>query len=151
MKLDRRKALTLLSATPFAVGATRPDEVTIFEASKIITMEPSLPTARFAAVAGGIILGVAETQAALEPWTRGRSVVVDQRFARRILMPGFIDPHVHPVQAAVMLNLPFLAPDDWTLPTGIYPGVRTAPAYKQRLADMLGKSAARPFIIWGYH
>ena len=95
-----------------------PSAVTVYEAAKIITMEPSLPSARFVAVADGIILGTADTLAELEPWTRGRPVTVDRRFVSRVLMPGFIDPHVHPMQAAVMLNLPFIAPEDWELPSG---------------------------------
>jgi predicted amidohydrolase YtcJ len=157
MTLDRRETLALISATPFAVAASAASPVpalqpvTVFEAKSIITVEPSQPRARFAAVSNGIILGVADTLAELAPWTQGRSVSVDRRFAKNVLMPGFIDPHVHPIQSAVMLNLPFLAPDDWSLPSGTYPGVQTAEGYKQRLSDMLSKSDAQPFITWGYH
>lgn len=125
--------------------------VTVFEAAKILTMEPSLPTARFVAVCEGTILGVADSEEALAGWTRGRSVEVDRRFARKVLMPGLIDPHIHPMQAAVMYGIPFLAPDDWDLPTGRFPGVRTPDAYHARLRDMLAASVARPFIVWGHH
>jgi predicted amidohydrolase YtcJ len=125
--------------------------VTIFEAAKIITMEPSLPSARFVAVSGGIILGVADSVAALDAWTRGRTVSLDRRFAKQILMPGLIDPHVHPMQAAVMLNLPFIAPEDWVLPSGSYKGAQTPAAYRVRLREELAKSNANPFIVWGHH
>ncbi|MFM5884082.1 MAG: amidohydrolase [Novosphingobium sp.] len=151
MIVDRRGALALLSAAPVAAQLGGLPPVTVFEARRIITMEPSLPLARFVAVADGIIRGVADTLAALEPWTSGRSVTVDRRFARDVLMPGLIDPHVHPMQSAVMLNLPFIAPDDWTLPSGTYPGVRSATGYRTRLSQMLAASPARPFITWGYH
>jgi predicted amidohydrolase YtcJ len=149
--INRRQALSLIATAPFVAGATDTAPVTIFEAAKIITMEPSLPHARFVAVSGGIILGVADSVAALEPWTRGRSVSVDRRFARNMLMPGLIDPHVHPMQSAVMLNLPFLAPDDWVLPAGRYPGARTMADYRARLATLIAGSTARPFLCWGYH
>jgi len=66
-------------------------------------------------------------------------------------MPGLIDPHVHPMQAAVMLNLPFIAPDDWELPTGSFPGARTPQAWRSRFAELLSQSNERQFICWGYH
>jgi predicted amidohydrolase YtcJ len=66
-------------------------------------------------------------------------------------MPGLIDPHVHPVMAAVMLNLPFVAPDDWDLPSGYYPGTQTQAGWRARFQQELARSDARPFICWGYH
>lgn len=128
-----------------------PTPVTIYEARRIVTMEPSLPTARFVAVANGVVLGVADSERALAPWTRGRRVEVDRRFAERTLLPGFVDPHLHPMQAAVMYNLPFLAPDDWELPTGRFPGVRTPEAFRARLRELIAGSDADPFIVWGHH
>lgn len=114
-------------------------------------MEPSFPSARFAAVSDGVILGVANSVAELEPWTVGREVVIDRQFTTKVLMPGLIDPHVHPMQAAVMLNLPFISPDDWQLPTGNFPGCRTPAAWRQRFTELLAQSPADPFICWGYH
>jgi predicted amidohydrolase YtcJ len=141
--------LSLLLTPSSAASEARP--VVIYEAARIITMEPSQPSARFVAVSGGIILGIADTLGALDIWTRGRSHRVDRRFAGKILMPGLIDPHVHPIQAAVMLNLPFVAPEDWVLPSGIYRGAQTPAAYRVRLREELAKSDANPFIIWGHH
>jgi predicted amidohydrolase YtcJ len=128
-----------------------PADVTVYEAKSIITMEPSLPAAKFVAVADGIILGTADSLAALDPWTRGRKVNVDRRFARNVLMPGFIDPHVHPMQAAIMLNLPFIAPEDWDLPSRVFKGAQTPEAYRARLREEMAKSNAAPFITWGQH
>lgn len=147
---NRRIALKGLATLPL-VAAAPLRKVTIFEAARIITMEPALPTARFVAVADGIILGHAQTLSDLSAWTRGRDVEVDRRFSRHVLMPGFVDPHVHPMQASVMLNLPFVAPDDWTLPSGNYPGARTPEAWRAGLKRELARSKDDPFICWGYH
>jgi predicted amidohydrolase YtcJ len=155
MRITRREQLGLLAATPFAVAAsggvlTYP-RVKVFEAARIITMEPARPAARFVAVADGTILGIADSLAELEPWTRGRTVEVDRRFARDVLMPGLIDPHVHPMQAAVMLNIPFVAPDDWDLPSGFSKGARSPAVWRMRIAEELARSKESPFICWGYH
>lgn len=160
MGITRREQLAMLAATAFAAGpfaaAAVADElpyskVKIFEAAKIITMEPSNPEARFVAVSDGLILGLGNTLAELDPWTQGRSVEVDRHFAKDVLMPGLIDPHVHPMLAAVALNMPYLAPDDWKLPSGYYPGVQTQQGYRRRLAELLAASKDDPFICWGYH
>lgn len=148
---NRRNTLKGLATLPLIAAAPVGRTVTVFEAAQIITMEPSLPKARFVAVADGIILGHADTLADLSAWTQGREVELDRRFARNVLMPGFVDPHVHPMQASVMLNLPFVAPDDWTLPSGNYPGARTPEAWHASLKRELARSKDNPFICWGYH
>lgn len=157
MGISRREHLAILIATPFAVAASSTaasmayPKIKIFEAAKIITMEPSNPSARFVAVADGLILGIGNSLEDLEPWTRGRTVDIDRRFAKDVLMPGLIDPHVHPMLAAVALNMPYLAPDDWKLPSGDYPGVQTQQGYRQRLVQLILESKDDPFICWGYH
>jgi predicted amidohydrolase YtcJ len=151
MRTDRRNVLGGLAALPI-VAATAPyREVTVFEAHRIITMEPSQPQARFVAVADGLILSVADSLAALAPWTDGRNVNLDRRFAGKILMPGLIEPHLHPMQAAVMLNLPFVAPDDWELPSASFPGARTPEAWRLRFRQELVRSTDPLFVCWGYH
>lgn len=148
---NRRTALQALGALPLIGATSRSPDVTVFEAAKIITMEPSLPQSRFVAVADGIILGHAPDLADLAAWTRGRQVTLDRRFAGQVLMPGLVEPHLHPVQASVMLNLPFVAPDDWDLPSGRYPGARTPDAWRNGLKRELARSGDTPFICWGYH
>lgn len=150
MNITRRRMLAATAAAPFLTGASSTG-VTVFEASRIVTMEPSLPTARFVAVADGIVLAVADTAEQLAPWTAGRTVTLDRRFAGKVMLPGLIDPHIHPMQASVMLNLPFIAPDDWVLPSGVYPGARTPADFRRRLQEELARSQASPFIAWGHH
>jgi len=141
----------ILSLLPMNAAAEEKPSVTVFEATKIITMEASLPEARYVAVADGIILATADSLEELKPWTAGRNFKIDRRFAKNILMPGLIDPHVHPMQSAVMINIPFIAPDDWKLPGGKYPGARTPADYRKMLRAMLAKAADGPFITWGHH
>ena len=152
MTLTRRTMLASLAATPLATKAfSGTGPVTVFEARRIVTMEPAQPTARFVAVADGMILGLSDTIEQLAAWTTGRTAHIDRRFASHVLMPGLIDPHIHPMQAAVMLNLPFIAPDDWKLPGGNYPGTQSQTAWRARLAEELARSTANPFVCWGYH
>ncbi len=126
-------------------------KVTVYEAAKIITMEPGFPDARYVATADGIVLGLGKTLDDLNAWTEGRDVTVDRQFAKNILMPGFVEPHIHPMQTIMMLPIPFISPESWDLPGKSYPAVRGKADYERRLRAVLAKSTDELFITWGHH
>ena len=81
----------------------------------------------------------------------GKTVQVDLR--GKTMMPGFIEPHVHPSIAAILLGGDIVAPHDWNVPDGLKKGVEGHDAYLARLKDSLdtyGKEDSVLFI-WGYH
>ena len=100
------------------------DKMTIFPVRKIITMCDAMPEATAVAVGGGRVVGVGSLES-LRPWMDRFYYEVDDRLADKVLMPGFIDPHIHPSLPAVLTQFPFLAPEDWLLPTGNFPGATT--------------------------
>ncbi len=137
----------MLAQTDTTIG-----EITVFTARKIITMTHAMPTAEAVAVADGKIVAVG-TLPSLKPWLDRHAHQIDDRFADQVIMPGMIDPHVHPTLPAVVTQFPFLAPDDWSLPTGMFPGALTPSAYISRLKQLVAehRDANVPFICWGYH
>ncbi|MFK7974729.1 MAG: amidohydrolase [Halioglobus sp.] len=156
-------ALVLLIAStvlsPLSVGApagetaTAPNsQLTIYTAKKIITMEPAMPEATAVAVADGRIVAVGSLKS-LQSWVDARGATIDDTLKNKVLMPGFIDPHVHPSLPAVVTQFPFIAPDDWTLPTGEFPGAKTPEVYIRRLKALVAEHTDKtiPFITWGYH
>ena len=155
IKLFKLLALFLFTFSSAAraeeTSAPKYPAVTVYEAKKIITMEPALPEAKFAAVADGIILGVGRSIDDLQAWTKDRSVTVDRQFAGKTLMPGFIEPHIHPMQAILMLPLPFIAPEEWKLPGRTYPAANGRAGYEKLLRKELSKSKEKLFITWGHH
>ena len=127
-------------------------EVTVYTAALIRTMEPALPEATAVAVQDGRIVAVGSLKD-MEPVLRIRGGKIDRRFENQVIVPGFIDPHVHPSLPAILTQFPFLAPDDWSLPTGEFPGAKTPEAYKDRLKALAAehRDPKTPFITWGYH
>jgi len=127
-------------------------ELVVYTAEKIITMEPAMPEASAVAVADGRIIAVGSLKS-LEPWTQSRPSRVDRRFDGKIIMPGFIDPHVHPTLPAILTQFPFIAPEHWSLPTGEFPSAKTPKAYRKLLKTQVAKhsDAKIPFITWGFH
>ena len=125
--------------------------VRVYEAKSIITMEPGYPEAKFVATSDGIILGVAQSLEELATWTDAREVTVDRQFASQVLMPGFVEPHIHPMQTVMMLPIPFISPESWELPGKNYPAVVGEEAYKARLREVLAASDEELFLTWGHH
>ena len=64
---------------------------TIFEARKVVTMNPSRPLATHAAVRDGKILGVGR----LDELTGWGEYTLDRSFADKVLMPGLVEGHSH--------------------------------------------------------
>jgi len=126
--------------------------MTVYTAKKIITMEPALPQATAVAVEDGRIVAVGSLES-LQPLIESRSATINDTLADKILMPGLIDPHVHPSLPAVLTQFPYLAPDSWSLPTGEFPGATTPQAYEARLKVLAAAhdDPSVPFIAWGYH
>jgi len=69
------------------------------------------------------------------------------------LMPGFVEPHVHPSLAATMLPNEIIAPYDWVLPNGIKKGVSGHEAYIDKITSSITENAkeGEMYFIWGYH
>jgi len=145
-------ALLLATGLYLLAPAILAGDLVVYTAKKIITMEPALPEATAVAVADGRIVAVGSLDS-LQPWLDVNEVRIDRSLADKVLMPGFIDPHVHPSLPAVLTQFPFLAPDDWSLPTGEFPGATTPGAFEARLKELVAahRNPAVPFISWGYH
>lgn len=69
------------------------------------------------------------------------------------LMPGFVEPHVHPSLAATMLPNEIIAPYDWVLPTGTKKGVSGHDNYINAITKSITENAkdGEMYFIWGYH
>eukprot|EP01060_Flectonema_neradi_P016418 TRINITY_DN2300_c0_g2_i2.p1 TRINITY_DN2300_c0_g2~~TRINITY_DN2300_c0_g2_i2.p1 ORF type:complete len:611 (+),score=105.11 TRINITY_DN2300_c0_g2_i2:76-1833(+) len=125
--------------------------VEVFVAKKIITMNDGWPTCTAVAVKNGMILGVGSLET-LKPWLKD-GYTVNTTFKSKILVPGFIDPHMHPLIGGVAASLPCLAYYDQPNPYGKdHVGLKTKEAVKQKLVEYLKerKDDPNPLLCWGY-
>ncbi|SVC63958.1 uncharacterized protein METZ01_LOCUS316812, partial [marine metagenome] len=86
--------------------------ITVFPARRIHTMDPSLPEATAIAVRDGRIVEVGSIES-LQPWLGRHEHMVDNRFYDAVLLPGLIDPHMHPGLIALMLACEWITPEAW--------------------------------------
>lgn len=126
--------------------------ISVYTAKSIITMEPSAPRATAVAVRDGMILGVG-TVDDLQPWLRGAAHEIVDDFRDKVLLPGLVEPHLHPFMAASMMMCDLIVAFEWRLPWGTVEPVRGREAYLAELRRIEGEKndPAEPLVTWGYH
>ena len=125
--------------------------ITVFLAKSIITMNASIPRAEAVAVRDGKVLETG-TLESLQPWLSKHDHKIDEQFKNSFIVPGLIDPHLHPSMAAVLLPTYFITAMEWKMPWGTTPATRSAAEYDERLKEALSKPThGELFITWGHH
>lgn len=127
-------------------------EATIFIAREIITMDPARPRAEAVAVVGDRIAAVG-TLAELQAMAGDQPYRVDQTFADKVILPGFVEQHVHPVLAGLTMPSVVISIEPWDTANGFSDQVRDAAGYTERLKAALTAHADKTetFVTWGYH
>lgn len=133
--------------------STSPREpMRIFLARHIHTMDESLPHATAVGVIGDRIVAVGDLES-MAPWREGREVVIDERLRDKVLLPGFIDNHVHPFLGALLTPMEIIAPEAWRMEGGhIAPAANTPERYLELLKARLAAKTdhSEIFISFGY-
>ena len=122
--------------------------ITVFEARKIITMDPNRPEATHVAVRDGIVLAVGGADCA-EGWGPASR---DDRFRDKVMMPGLIEAHAH-VMAGGIWRYTYCGHYARTDPDGkVWEGVGTNEALIERLADVERgmDDPDAPLAAWGF-
>lgn len=128
------------------------DHVTVFIAKKFVTMDPGWPEATAVAVQNGRIISVGSLDD-LRPWLDKFPHDIDTRFADKIIYPGFIEPHGHPLLGGISLSRPpltyFPLPNPYGPP---FPGVKTKAEALAKLKEYVdaAKDPKETLIAWGY-
>ena len=110
--------------------------ITIYTAKSIITMNRSLPRAEAVAIRDGQIIEVGSLDS-MQPWLGKHEHEIDNQFKDAIIVPGLIDPHLHPPMAAVLLPMHFITAMEWRLPWQTVPASTTPEAFDKRLAELI--------------
>jgi len=127
-------------------------DITVFIAAAVRTMDESQPTGDAVAVRDGRIVEVG-TLESLRPWLERHDHAIDDRFADRVLLPGFIDPHVHPTMMALLMATDWLTPEAWELPGRSIPETAGRRQYLERVTELHTARAdpEQPLVVFGYH
>ncbi len=145
--------LFIIPAYASASDIARPNTVadSIYYGGDIITMTgEAAQYPQAVAVHNGAILFVGSKDQAME-YKEEQTVMMDLQ--GKTMMPGFIEPHLHPTIAAIMLPNEIIAPYDWVLPDETKKGVQGHDEYIERITESIENNAQgdQVYFIWGYH
>lgn len=152
MRLFSRFSATVLAAGMFSAAtmAASPPADSVYFGGDILTMSGAAPNyVEALAVQDGRITAMGTKSAMLKlrgPATR----LVDLK--GQTLMPGFIDPHLHPILGSLILNAKFASPFDWSFPWGDAKAVRGGAAFiaKVKAYDAGLADPKEPLLVWGW-
>lgn len=125
-----------------------PARTIVFQARKIITMNPMQPEATHVAVRDGRILAVGS----LERMREWGSFDLDARFADKVLMPGLVEGHSH-LMAGGLWQFPFVGFHARTAPDGtVWQGCRSFGEVVERLVavEAVMTDPQQPLLAWGF-
>ena len=123
-------------------------DITIFKARKILTMIPNRPEATHVAVREGRILGAGS----LEDLAGWGAYALDERFADKVLMPGFVEGHAHTMEGSAW-NRVYCGWFDRMDPDGkVWSGLKSVDAVLDRLraAEAALSDPAAPLAGWQF-
>ena len=121
--------------------------ITIFKAKKIITMNPRQPVVDHVAVRDGLILGAGSLEE-LSGWGEHE---LDDQFADKVILPGFIEGHCHSWEGAAWEDT-YLGFLDRTSPQKIvHSGLKSIDDVVAKLieAESMVDDATKPLKGWG--
>ncbi|WP_442489309.1 amidohydrolase [Halomonas litopenaei] len=119
--------------------------ITVYAAQRILTMNPSQPEATHVAVQGDRILAVGDAQA-MPPNAR-----TDDRFADKVILPGFVEGHSHALEGAMWdyLYLGYFSRID--AEGKEWPGLKSVADMQARLRQHAeGLPPGEPLVAWGF-
>ena len=125
---------------------------TIFTAKEIVTLDPNKPKADAVAVVGDRILAVGSLEE-LKKAAGDQPYTVDTSFADKVIVPGFIAQHDHPLLAALTMTSEIISIEDWVLPSGTVLAANNHEEYIKRLteAETKMKDSKAVLLTWGFH
>ena len=125
------------------------DEVKIFIAKEILTLNSRNDSVEAVATQGSKIINLGSKEELTSIYPNADLII---NYENAILVPGFIEHHIHPFLAAVTMNSEILAIEDWHLPAKTSKGVRDRASYLSNLKIIENNYLAnQPLVSWGFH
>ena len=140
---------SVVSSSAFATSSDIPT-TTLFYGGPIITMEKTQPIAEAVVTSQyGKIVYVGSEKEALKQYPDSKKMDLNDK----VLMPGFIEQHLHPFLSALTLNMPVIAPEEWQLPNKTWPAVTNHDDYIAALTEQEKalKDPNETLWTWGFN
>ena len=122
----------------------------IVVAKEIVTLDERYQNVDAVFIKGSRIQAVGTKDELLKEFP---GIKVDIANENNIIVPGFIEHHIHPLLAGITMNSNIVAIDDWNVPHKKSAGVRDREGYLKRLTTIENNmnDLQEPLVSWGFH
>ena len=122
----------------------------VYRARRFITMNDSSPSVEAVAIRDSRFVAVGSLQEVMQ--VVGPNHVLSDRFADKVIVPGLIDQHLHPMLGATTLTTEIIAPEDWKLPRRTLHAALSPDDYDNRLRAAHQALGPEEWLFsWGWH
>lgn len=126
--------------------------IVVYSASKIITLDPDIPTAEAVAVKNERIVATGSVRG-IQQLFPDQNLIFDSTFESLILIPGLINQHEHAWLASLLFSTEILSIEDWVLPDRTVKRAEGAVEYRERLKNIVSSHSDPSNVLytWGFH
>ena len=125
------------------------EDITIYHAKEIVTLDEKVASANAVSVKSDRIMAIGSLDDLIE---RNPDASIDHQFQNDVIVPGFIEHHIHPFLSAITMNAEIISIEGWDLPNNQSIAYRDRDSYMQRLSEIEeNMKSESPLITWGFH
>ena len=139
--------LLLFSSTHSLTSSS--EVLTIFKAKEIVTLDQTISSADSVLVNNDRVIAIGHINDLIDRYPEAN---IDDQFKNNVMVPGFIEHHIHPFLSAITMNAKIIAIEGWDLPKNQSQAYRDRDSYLKRLSDIEeSMNDDEPLVTWGFH
>ena len=146
MKNRYATVISLLFLSNFSYSS---EDITIYHAKEVVTLDEKVASANAVSVKSDRVMAIGSLDDLIE---RNPDASINRQFQNDVIVPGFIEHHIHPFLSAITMNAEIISIEGWDLPNNQSIAYRDRDSYMQRLSEIEeNMKSDSPLITWGFH
>ena len=138
--------ISLLFLSNFSYSS---EDITIYHAKEIVTLDEKVASANAVSVKSDRVMAIGSLDDLID---RNPDASINRQFQNDVIVPGFIEHHIHPFLSAITMNAEIISIEGWDLPNNQSIAYRDRDSYMQRLSEIEeNMKSDSPLITWGFH
>ena len=145
----KNRYIIVISALFLSNFSYSSNDITIYHAKEIVTLDEKVASANAVSVKSDRIMAIGSLDDLIE---RNPDASIDRQFQNDVIVPGFIEHHIHPFLSAITMNAEIISIEGWDLPNNQSIAYRDRDSYMQRLSEIEENMKSDSLLItWGFH
>ena len=145
----KNKYIIVISALFLSNFSYSSNDITIYHAKEIVTLDEKVASANAVSVKSDRVMAIGSLDDLIE---RNPDASINRQFQNDVIVPGFIEHHIHPFLSAITMNAEIISIEGWDLPNNQSIAYRDRDSYMQRLSEIEeNMKSDSPLITWGFH